>query len=191
MVDSAVRRADLLNGKIRRVAAARPGNGPRALGAASAAIALLLAANVIDPSPRLVWNVSRSAPRGLYLVTPGAVPRVGDQVAARMSVEMGQLAAQRRYLPLGVPLIKGVAAVQGDEICAIGARILVNMREVARRLDSDPSGRSMPWWWTGCRRLGAGELLLLNPSPHSFDGRYTGPTDPSLLIGKARLLWRR
>jgi type IV secretory pathway protease TraF len=44
--------------------------------------------------------------------------------------------------------------------------------------------------WTGCRRLGPGELFLLSPGkPDAFDGRYFGVTLPGEILGRARLLW--
>ena len=40
-------------------------------------------------------------------------------------------------------------------------------------------------YWSG------GAVLLLNPAPDSFDGRYFGVTQGRDIIGKARLLWPR
>ena len=46
--------------------------------------------------------------------------------------------------------------------------------------------------WQGCRTLGAGELLLLNPDhPDSLDGRYFGPLPASTVIGRATPLHLR
>jgi type IV secretory pathway protease TraF len=46
----------------------------------------------------------------------------------------------------------------------------------------------MPWW-TGCRILNRDDVFLLNPDvPLSFDGRYFGVVDRSLIIGKAQAL---
>lgn len=163
--------------------------GHRLMGFALFGVSLLIAGGLLDPEPRLVWNVSRSAPRGLYWVSQAARPGIGDFAAARLSSEFEELAARRHYLPAGVPLIKRVAAVQGDEVCATDDRISLFGTRLATRMESDPAGRPMPWW-SGCRRLGAGEYLLLNPGPHSFDGRYFGPTDSSRLVGKATLIWR-
>ena len=164
--------------------------GHRCIAASLAAVAALLAGGLIDPQPRLVWNVSDSAPRGLYWVSRPSRPGIGEFAAARLSPDVEQLAAQRHYLPQGIPLIKKVAAVQGDEICASGERVAVFGTLVATRREVDPAGFSLPWW-NGCRRLGAGELLLINSAnPLSFDGRYFGPTDSSRVIGRASLLWR-
>ena len=48
----------------------------------------------------------------------------------------------------------------------------------------------MPWW-TGCRRLQPGQLLLLNRTSASFDSRYFGPVERTAILGKAVLLWQR
>jgi conjugative transfer signal peptidase TraF len=143
------------------------------------------------PAPRLVWNASASAPIGLYAVTPGATAETGDMVVAQVPDRWRTLAAQRRYIPANVPLVKHVAAAAGDEVCAIGRDIFINGKRAAERLDSDASKRPMPFW-EGCFRLRGRQLfLLMTSSPASFDGRYFGVTEGNLVIGKARLLWAR
>ena len=103
--------------------------------------------------------------------------------------EARRLAASRGYLPLHVPLVKSVAALAGDRVCAAGARLSVDGRLAAVRRLRDARGRRLPWW-SGCRTLGAGDLLLLTPAnPDAFDGRYFGPTRRSQLVGRARLVW--
>lgn len=159
-----------------------------ALGGAGSALLLVSAA--FPPAPRLVWNASASAPRGLYIVSPAALPGVGDMVIARVPWRYRQLAAERRYLPLNVPLVKRVAASAGDEVCARGTEITVNGRWIADRQRTDLRGRSMPLW-EGCTRLRGGQLFLLINNSRSFDGRYFGLTEGEDVIGKARLLWRR
>lgn len=139
----------------------------------------------------LVWNASASAPLGLYRVEHQAAARRGDIVIAWAPGPARALASARRYLPATVPLVKPVAAVEGDRVCALESRILLNGRALATRRRTDPSGRPMPWW-EGCRRLGRGELFLLSGNvPEAFDGRYFGIVPASLVIGRARLLWPR
>ncbi len=155
-------------------------------------LALALAGTLIAaPRPRLLWNASASAPVGLYAVGDGAALARGDMVIARVPGEFRMMAARRHYLPANVPLVKRVAAASGDEVCAAGARVTVNGRLVARRLDRDGAGRPMPWW-SGCAELAAGEyFLLMTDSPASFDGRYFGVSEAGDIVGKARLIWRR
>ncbi|MCW0199892.1 S26 family signal peptidase [Sphingopyxis sp.] len=159
-----------------------------ALGGLAGALATTL---LIEPRPRLVWNASASAPVGLYAVGDGAALARGDMVIARVPIAFRMLAARRHYLPANVPLVKRVAAASGDKVCAAGARVTVNGRLAARRLDRDGAGRPMPGW-SGCALLGDGEFfLLMADSPASFDGRYFGVSEASDIVGKARLLWSR
>ena len=145
----------------------------------------------MPPLPRLVWNASASAPIGLYAVSPGAVLKRGDMVIAWPPVEARQLAASRHYLPSNVPLVKRIAGVVGDTICAIDRVVTVNGRPVAVRRASDAAGRPLPAW-QGCIRLAPGMLfLLMTETPDSFDGRYFGPTLAQDAIGKATPLWVR
>nr|WP_230461195.1 S26 family signal peptidase [Sphingobium sp. CAP-1] len=154
-------------------------------------IALVGLTMVFPPTPRLVWNASASAAVGLYAVSPGASIDPGDMVVARVPGLWRSLAAQRRYIPANVPVVKRVAAAAGDEVCALGAQIFVNGDWVAERRVADASGRPMPWW-TGCVRLRGRQLFLLMPgNPASFDGRYFGVTEGGMVVGKARLLWAR
>lgn len=155
-----------------------------------AGITLTLVSALLRPSPRLLWNASASAPIGLYAVTPRNWADVGEMVVARPPERFRQLAAERRYLPLNVPLLKHVAAAAGDKVCARRQEILINERPVARRRKADGRGRPMPVW-SGCIRLHGRELFLLGDGQASFDGRYFGVTEGKDIIGNARLLWRR
>ena len=129
-------------------------------------------------------TVARPAPDSI--VTWAMPPRTRRQRA----FEPGQLAAQRHYLPANVPLLKRVAAMGGDEVCALGQEIFVNGRWIGERRGFDRQGRPLPWW-SGCERLRGGRLFLLMNVPDSFDGRYFGPVDDTAIIGKATPLWLR
>jgi len=157
--------------------------------AASACLAgLILVTIIARPAPRLVWNASSSAPRGLYFVTPGGMVHRGDYVIAVMEPQWRWLASERGYLPERVPLVKRVAATRGQTVCAAANRVTIDGRQVAERLAVDSRHRPMPWW-NGCRILGPGQVFLLMPHhPHSFDGRYFGITERTEIIGPARHL---
>jgi conjugative transfer signal peptidase TraF len=152
---------------------------------------LIIISIAFPPAPRLVWNASASAPIGLYWVSPGAPVIKSDTVIAWTPGPARELAAARRYIPMNVPLVKRVAAAEGDRVCAIGSAILVNGHKVARRRSVDGQGRPMPWW-SGCRTLGEREYFLLMPHvATSFDGRYFGVTERADIIGSAKLVWAR
>lgn len=88
------------------------------------------------------------------------------------------------YLPWEVPLLKPVAAVAGSDVCAQGARLFIDGQAVAKRLGRDAMGRRMPWW-SGCRRLGAGEPFLLNARhPASLES-----SSDRFFVGRTVQLW--
>lgn len=160
-----------------------------ALGAIGiSALAITIAS---PPTPRLVWNASESAPRGLYSVSPGRTLEPGDMVVARTPMPWRMLAARRHYLPANVPLVKRVVAVAGDEVCARGETILINGLPAVTRRTRDARGRILPWW-EGCATLRRHDaFLLMAEAPASFDGRYFGVTPSADIVGKAHLLWAR
>ncbi|WP_199555267.1 S26 family signal peptidase [Sandaracinobacteroides hominis] len=141
------------------------------------------------PTPRLIWNASASAPVGLYAVSPPARLRRGDMAFAFAPPPARELAASRHYLPRNVPLLKRVAAMEGDEICARDLGVSINGRPVAVRRETDRLGRPLPAW-QGCVRLGRNDLfLLMTDSPDSFDGRYFGVSERQQIVGRATALW--
>lgn len=144
---------------------------------------------MFDAPPLLVWNASASTPRGLYRVYPRLPPQRGDMVIAMLPEAMRAMAAERHYLPRGVPLVKRVAAVSGDKICGLRGNVSINDRVVADRKPVDAVGRNLPVW-QGCRTLLPDEVLLLGESPWSFDGRYFGVTTRPDILGRAVLIWR-
>lgn len=149
---------------------------------------LVCATMMTDPDPRLVWNASASAPLGLYLVRPGAHVKKGQMVIARLPFFYRIMAAQRRYLPERVPLVKRIAAGPGDRVCARADTITVNGTVVAKRLAADAHQRSMPWW-NGCTLLQEGQVfLLMAEHSGSFDGRYFGVSEKRDIVGPARLI---
>ncbi|MDA5193692.1 S26 family signal peptidase [Govanella unica] len=151
-----------------------------------AAAALGLAS--ICPFPlKLVCNLSASAPTGFYWIADRSFAR-GDLVLAWLPATAASLAADRGYLPLGIPVLKQISALAGDEICRFGGSLFINGQFAAKALARDRRGREMPVW-TGCHRLGAQEVFLLNAHPQSFDGRYFGAIAQDRVVGKAMLLF--
>lgn len=144
----------------------------------------MIAAMLVPPPPLLLWNASASAPVGLWSVAPGRSPARGDMVVARLGEPWRGMAARRHYLPANVPLIKRVAAVPGDRVCAFGNTVWINGVVGATRQSVDGQGRKLPTW-SGCILLGKDEVLLLMDAEASFDGRYFGPTRRRDIVGKA------
>lgn len=142
------------------------------------------------PMPiKLIWNASASAPIGLYTVEAGGLFAVTDLVAIDAPEPLATFLAERRYLPSGVPLLKRVLAVSGQTVCRTGLVITVDGVTVGAALERDRAGRGLPVW-RGCKRIGPGEVFLMNPQVRdSLDGRYFGPLSTDRIIGRAISLW--
>jgi len=179
----------LLTGVLRPTRCRRGRRRPRAvLALALVGLAALGFAALADPAPRLVWNASASAPLGLYW-TSHTTPSRGDFVLAEPPPQVRRLVVARGYLPDGVPLVKRVAALGGDRVCALDDAVSIDGRIIAERLDRDRCGRPLPHW-TGCRVLADDEFfLLMTGVPGSFDGRYFGPVRRAAIIGRLAPLW--
>lgn len=154
-----------------------------------ALVAFLIAFDVRDPL--VIYNASGSAPLGFYRVE-ARPPERGDTVIVQPSPAIALMIAARGILPLGVPLVKQVAALAGDEVCRSriegGGVITINGKAVAETFDKDREGRPLPAW-EGCMALVDGEVFLLQPHPYSFDSRYFGPVLRCDVIGVARPIW--
>ena len=142
-------------------------------------------------SPFLIFNASASAPIGLYRLLPPGPIEYGELLLVRTPQTVRALAAERNYIPSSVPLVKRVAALTGDTVCAAGPTLTINDRWVADRLSFDREGRPLPAW-TGCRKLAPDEIFLLMVDvPDSFDSRYFGPVSADAIIGRLTPLWLR
>jgi conjugative transfer signal peptidase TraF len=143
------------------------------------------------PSPRVIYNASGSVPIGWYRVRPPTGLRVGSIVLARLPAIPSALAAQRGYLPIGVPLLKRIGAIAPQRVCVSDRSVRIDDVPVAATLSTDGAGRRL-LAWPQCRRLRAGELFLLSlTNPASFDSRYFGPVQASYVIGQAEPIWTR
>jgi type IV secretory pathway protease TraF len=151
------------------------------------AAAAWLAAVARGGPPLVLINETPSAPRGLYVRSADPEPR-----RSRL-VTIAQPGVARAYLgSLGVPrdmrLLKRVAAVEGEAVCASTGRLRTPHAEVAV-LRRDRRGTPLPVW-TGCRTLEPGEVMLLGDTAASFDGRYFGPVRREALEGAYREVLR-
>lgn len=168
----------------------RPGRAI-VLAAVAASAAAIVAAEWFNFRPLLLLNPTDSAARGLYVLEPADAFTRGDLVAARLPDEAAELAAERGYLPLGLPVIKTVWAADGDHVCAEAGRVSAPDRPDLVALAHDRSGRALPLW-SSCRFLNPGEVFLASDEVStSFDSRYFGPVDTESVLGRVVLLWPR
>ncbi|MGI2228950.1 S26 family signal peptidase [Burkholderia vietnamiensis] len=160
-------------------------------------LAAMAWASFVSPLPRVIYNPTDSVPVGWYRVDPfdwltdplHNAPKVDSIVLVNLPEQPALLAAQREYLPLGVPLLKRVGAIAPQEVCVVGRSVRIDGALVATVLPADHLGRPLPSWQQ-CRRLKPGELFLLSTTnPASFDSRYFGPIAASTVIGVAHSVW--
>lgn len=159
--------------------------------AAIPVLALAIASAVSLPT-KLIYNGSPSAPVGFYWIDDHRAER-RDFVLVRVPDRVQNLVEERRYLPPDVPLIKRVAGADGDVVCRRDREIIIDGVTVTVARYEDALGRDMPVW-TGCHVLGDRRVFLLQQHSQSFDSRYFGPVDRSLIIGRATYLrppWRK
>ncbi|HEX4077412.1 MAG TPA: S26 family signal peptidase [Rhizomicrobium sp.] len=144
---------------------------------------------IFHPAPKLLWNASASVPIGLYAVRRAFPLHIGELVVVAPPRPLAQFLAGRRYLPLGVPLVKHILAVPGQTICRRERTVTINGTAAGAALDRDRLGRALPAW-RGCRVLGTDEVFLMNRTPpDSLDGRYFGALPISTIVGRADPLW--
>ncbi|WP_133648535.1 S26 family signal peptidase [Paraburkholderia flava] len=163
---------------------------------AAIGFAALAWASFVSPLPRLTYNPSDSVAVGWYRIAPldprTSLPRplsVGSIVLVPLPAKAAALAAQRGYLPAGVPLLKPVAAIATQQVCIAGGIVRIDGVPLAAVLRADRMGRPLSSWQQ-CRRLEPGELFLLSTTnPASFDSRYFGPVSASAVIGVAHPVW--
>lgn len=142
-------------------------------------------ASFIPTPTRLVWNVSASAPIGLYDIDAPGDLTVTDLVAVDPPKALADFMVERGYIGRDVPLLKRVMALPGQEVCRIRRTITVDGIELGTALDRDRTGRDLPVW-QGCRRIAETEIFLMNRQVRdSLDGRYFGPIPASSVIGRA------
>ena len=106
-------------------------------------------ASFIPTPTRLVWNVSASAPIGLYAIELARRLEVTDLLAIKPPAALARFLVERGYVGAGVPLMKRVAALPGQEVCRRDRTITVDGVAYGDALERDRVGRPLPVW-RGC-----------------------------------------
>ncbi|GKS77408.1 S26 family signal peptidase [Acidovorax sp. SUPP950] len=158
----------------------------------SCALMALGAPVVWQVHKRIVYNPSASVARGWYRIDPIEkldLLRVGSIVLARLPDAVAAMAAQRGYLPAGVPILKRIGAAASQSVCVRDQVVRIDGVVVATARLHDGAHRTLTPW-AQCRDLDENELFLLSDTnPASFDSRYFGPIDASAVLGIATPVW--
>jgi conjugative transfer signal peptidase TraF len=149
-----------------------------------------IAASAHDRPPLYIWNSSPSVPRGLYQLQPEGAVGITTLVAVRPPEPLATALALNGYLPLGVPMLKRVLALDGQTVCRDGHTVRIDgidLQSTAKTRDA--RGRPLPSW-QGCYRIAGDEVFLMNwQSDDSLDGRYFGSFPRSTIIAPAIPVW--
>ena len=144
--------------------------------AAAAALAAVV------PQPSVLWNRSASEPTGLYIRSADE-PAVGRIIAFHAPASAFPYADGRMGYLHQVPILKQVAAGEGDVVCTRAGALSINGRWRAPVFVHDPRGATLPQW-RGCRALLKGEFFVFSSRiPNSFDSRYYGPVNVDQIMG--------
>ncbi|GLU28259.1 conjugative transfer signal peptidase TraF [Brucella sp. NBRC 12950] len=156
-------------------------------------------------------NLTNSAPRGLWRMTPHQPKRrlergdfielcAPDQPLIRVMEERGHIEAGSCPGTHAIPFLKAVAAVAGDiVVIRHGEDANIN----GQKLQNTVAMKSVPAWPDGTYRVAPGTVWVLSAySEGSFDSRYFGPVPlervhgtvcPVLVVGDVRAMtpWRQ
>ena len=149
----------------------------------------MVIASFISLPVKLLWNASASTPIGFYDLEHASDLKVGALVAVMPDKPLADFMVGRGYIGRGVPLLKHIAALPGQNVCRTGNAVTVDAVPFGDALACDKRGRPLPVW-QGCQRVADGDVFLMNPSvADSLDGRYFGPLPARAVIGKATPLY--
>lgn len=161
----------------------------RTLAVTALAVIGIAAISAADWPVKLIWNATASAPIGFYTVEPADALDVPELVAVMPPEPLAAFMAERGYIARGVPLLKRVVGLPGQQVCRLRSAITVDGIEMGEALERDSLGRDLPVW-RGCRVIGDDQLFLMNWEVRdSLDGRYFGPVPAASVIGRAIPLW--
>ena len=161
----------------------------RTLTVTALAVIGIAAASAVETPLRLIWNATASAPIRFYTVVRADRIDVPELVAVMPPEPLAAFMVERGYSARGVPLLKRVLGLPGQQICRTNRTITVDGIEMGEALERDSLGRDLPVW-QGCRVIGDGQLFLMNWEVRdSLDGRYFGPIPAASVIGRAVPLW--
>jgi conjugative transfer signal peptidase TraF len=141
-------------------------------------------------------NTSYSLPLGLYVTTSDPSARLiefcPEEPFASQSSVRGYRTAGFACPDGAVPLLKPIAAVEGDEVEVSEDGLAVNghLLPHTRALAIDWAGRALSPWPVGQYRFEPGTVWVASTyNRGSFDSRYMGPIRLSQIRTRLKPLW--
>lgn len=139
----------------------------------------------------IVINPTVSEPMGFYRVVNHAAPeyRRGMVVVFPVPTPFQSLVYGRGWLKAGVPLMKNIGALAGDQVCVREDHFEVNGQNLGPVATVDRTGAPLPRL-RGCFQIADGYFFPMSRyHERSFDGRYIGAQPLSAITGEASPLW--
>ena len=139
----------------------------------------------------IVINPTVSEPQGFYRIVAHTAQdyRRGMMVVFPVPGPFRSLVYGRGWLKAGVPLMKNIGALAGDQVCVREDHFEVNGKTQGPVSNVDRTGAALPRL-RGCFLIGAGDFFPMSRNhERSFDGRYMGAQPLSAITGEARPLW--
>jgi conjugative transfer signal peptidase TraF len=136
-------------------------------------------------------NLSPSVPTGIWRIVEGDHEK-GSYVAVSPSGHPGyRLAVERGYLPGFSPMLKRVAATEGDIVNYDEEEKAVTVNEeyimMSEIISQDTEGRPLPRA-SFPAKLRSGQVWLSSENIRGYDSRYFGPVSEDILR-KAAPFW--
>jgi len=158
---------------------------------------ITLAGGLAMAAAGLRVNATPSMPIGVWRIDSATAPAArGDIVVVCLPALPGARQGFRRgYLGAGLcpdkrePLVKPIAAVDGDLVTISEAGIAVNghLMPHIEALEVDDAGRRLRFMPDGAYRVEPGQVWLLSGhDSRSFDSRYFGPVPVAAIRGRAQ-----
>lgn len=148
----------------------------------------LLGLSGLSFTPKLIWNRTVSAPKGLYAIASERPLERGALVVYEPNLREKAWLESNGLIGEDWPLLKEIAALESDEVCRCGLTVWIDGIPHAEALKAVSNQSGYPEW-RGCAVLEAGDVFLLNAHPRSLDGRYFGLQKIDRIAGTAIALW--
>jgi conjugative transfer signal peptidase TraF len=141
--------------------------------------------------PPILINETPSEPKGFYRLVkhPQSDYRLTMYVVFPVPPELRSLVYGRHWMKEGIPLLKEILGLAGDQVCVFTDRLEINGQFVGPVFQRDSVGLPLPQH-PGCFEVQPGTFFAASQYlDKSFDGRYFGPLPLAQLQGEALPLW--